>query len=153
MTYKEYEEKRTLLGLTNGQVSKLSGVSSATLSQWKNGVYEPKRQTLAKIKHLLDTYNPDMEIDYYSIHNDGSLVHHAMKASAYLQNPTPLPLPMPKDAEMEIQKIPKLFTIDSVSVYLNRPMQLSERQYQELVRSTEAFIDSWIKLHKNDKGV
>lgn len=45
MTYEEYVEQRDMLGLTNNQVARLSGVSTATLSQWK----KPCKQITEKI--------------------------------------------------------------------------------------------------------
>ena len=49
--YKKYAELRDNAGLTDYRVSKDTGISTATLSSWKNGNYSPKFDkllTLAK---------------------------------------------------------------------------------------------------------
>lgn len=40
--YSRYEELKTKAGKTDYAVSKETGVSTATLSDWKNGLYTPK---------------------------------------------------------------------------------------------------------------
>lgn len=40
--YKEYARLRDARGLTDYKVAKDTGISTATLSNWKNGAYSPK---------------------------------------------------------------------------------------------------------------
>ena len=51
--YEIYEKLRNEKGLTNADVSRATGISTATLSQWKNGRYTPKMDKLEKIACLL----------------------------------------------------------------------------------------------------
>lgn len=125
MTYEEYAEQRDILGLTNNQVSRLSGVSTATFSQWKNGVYEPKRSTLAKIQNTLDNYDPKMEVDYY-----------LPKSDLFIEQ------------EKTYREIRPRFQIDMYSVKLPIPVDLSEHDFNELRKATEAFAESWLRVHK-----
>lgn len=127
MTYEEYEEQRDILGLTNNQVSRLSGVSTATFSQWKNGVYEPKRSTLAKIQNALDNYDPKLEVDWM-IHNDK--------------------IDIALEPEKQYRAIRPRFCLDMYSVTLPIPVELSEREFSELRKATEAFAESWLRVHK-----
>lgn len=52
MNYERYAEIRDSRGLTDYQVSKETGVSTATLSEWKSGKYKPKVDKLLKIADL-----------------------------------------------------------------------------------------------------
>lgn len=40
--YKEYAQLRDARGITDYKVAKDTGISTATLSNWKNGAYRPK---------------------------------------------------------------------------------------------------------------
>ena len=40
--YQKYELLRNKRGVTDYEVSKQTGVSTATLSEWKKGTYQPK---------------------------------------------------------------------------------------------------------------
>ncbi len=44
--YKRYAQLRDAKGLTDYAVAKETGIATATLSCWKNGVYEPKTDKL-----------------------------------------------------------------------------------------------------------
>lgn len=58
-----YEKLQTLLDKTNKtayQVAQETGISTATLSNWKNGNYVPK---VDKIKILADYF--DVSIEYF----------------------------------------------------------------------------------------
>lgn len=127
MTYEEYVEQRDMLGLTNNQVARLSGVSTATLSQWKKGVYEPKRSTLAKILNVLDNYDPKLETDYLVQKDNLNLFI---------------------DKDKTYREIRPRFQIDMYSVKLPIPIDLSEHDFNELRKATEAFAESWLRVHK-----
>ena len=127
MTYEEYTEQRDILGLTNNQVSRLSGVSTATFSQWKNGVYEPKRSTLAKIQNALDNYDPKLEVDWM-IRKDN--------------------LDIAIESEKPYREVRPRFQIDMYSITLPIPVELSEREFNELRKASEAFAESWLRVHK-----
>lgn len=60
--YKKYAELRDNAGLTDYRVSKDTGISTATLSSWKNGNYSPKFDkllTLAKYFNVPVEYFAD----------------------------------------------------------------------------------------------
>ena len=62
--YKKYAELRDNAGLTEYRVSKDTGISTATLSSWKNGNYSPKFDkllTLAKYFNVPVEYFADEE--------------------------------------------------------------------------------------------
>lgn len=49
MYYRRFEQLCKRDGVTPSQVSKSTGISTATLSSWKNGKYTPKTDKLQKI--------------------------------------------------------------------------------------------------------
>lgn len=51
--YEIYEKLRDAKGFTNADVGRATGVSTATLSQWKTGRYTPKMDKLEKIASFL----------------------------------------------------------------------------------------------------
>jgi len=51
--YEIYEKLRDAKGYTNADVGRATGVSTATLSQWKTGRYTPKMDKLEKIATFL----------------------------------------------------------------------------------------------------
>ena len=64
-----YEKFKALLDKTNKtayQVSKDTGISTATLTNWKNGAYTPK---LDKLKMLADYFGVNIE---YFIENENA---------------------------------------------------------------------------------
>ena len=44
--YEKYERLKEAKGVSNYQVSKDTGIAEATLSEWKNGKYVPKIESL-----------------------------------------------------------------------------------------------------------
>lgn len=81
--YDVYEKLRNEKGLSNAEVSRATGVSTATLSQWKTGRYTPKMDKLEKIvsflsvpvEYLVTGSLPSMDLDAariaeYIIEND-----------------------------------------------------------------------------------
>lgn len=54
MSYAKYAEKRDEKGLTDYRVAQETGVSTATLSSWKKGVYNPKLDKLKKLADFLE---------------------------------------------------------------------------------------------------
>lgn len=56
--YEKYVELRTERGVTDYEVSKNTGVSTATLTNWKYGRYVPK---LDKIKKIADYFGKPIE--------------------------------------------------------------------------------------------
>lgn len=144
MTYEEYCMKRDSFGLTDYSVSKYTAISRATLSQWKNGNSSPSETTQKRLIHFFAHYDPtrDYPDNYFGVLYEMQK-RKALKPvqSAALASP----LPMPDDPA--IYPIPKIFNVDSLSVYFHDPVELSERKYQELVRSTEAYVETWLRLH------
>lgn len=53
--YTKYANIRDSKNLTDYQVAKISGVSTATLSEWKRGNYTPKYDKLKAIAEALET--------------------------------------------------------------------------------------------------
>jgi len=56
--YKEYARLRDARGITDYKVAKDTGISTATLSNWKNGAYRPK---VDKLVILADYFNIQVE--------------------------------------------------------------------------------------------
>ena len=55
-TYENYAEIRNRMGLRDSDVSKATGISTATLSEWKKGRYQPKIDKLEKIAKFLNVH-------------------------------------------------------------------------------------------------
>ena len=53
-TYENYAKIRSRIGLRDADVSKATGISTATLSEWKKGRYQPKLDKLEKIAKFLN---------------------------------------------------------------------------------------------------
>ena len=60
VSYRHFEELLCKNNVTAYRVAKETGISTATLSQWKHGVSNPK---LDKLKILADYFN--VSIDYF----------------------------------------------------------------------------------------
>lgn len=58
--YKKYSELRNKQGYFDYEVSKKTGISTSTLTNWKYGRYTPK---INKLKILADFFN--VSIDYF----------------------------------------------------------------------------------------
>ncbi len=56
--YKKYAELRDNLAVTDYEVSKQTGVSTSTLTNWKYGRYTPKAD---KLKRLADYFGVSIE--------------------------------------------------------------------------------------------
>jgi transcriptional regulator with XRE-family HTH domain len=54
LRYEKYAKLRDDRGLTDYQVAKQTGISSATLSEWKSGSYIPKIDKIIKIADLFN---------------------------------------------------------------------------------------------------
>lgn len=63
--YKEYARLRDERGITDYKVAKDTGISTATLSNWKNGAYRPKIDKLLIIADYFGVSVEDL------IKNDG----------------------------------------------------------------------------------
>ena len=57
-TYEHFEKLCKMRGITPYQVSKNTGIATSTLSEWKQGKYEPKMEKLQKIA---DFFNVSVE--------------------------------------------------------------------------------------------
>lgn len=77
--YEIYEKLRNEKGLTNADVSRATGISTATLSQWKNGRYTPKMDKLEKIACLLSVL-----VEYPATGTLSSLDSEAAKIAQYV---------------------------------------------------------------------
>ena len=51
--YSVYAEARDKMKLSDGDVARLSGVASATISNWKHGKYTPKIDKLVRIANVV----------------------------------------------------------------------------------------------------
>lgn len=56
--YQKYAALRDAVGITDYRVAKETGVSTATLSNWKSGVYIPK---VDKLQKLADYFGVSIE--------------------------------------------------------------------------------------------
>ena len=56
--YQKYLELRQKAGITDYKVAKATGISTATLTNWKHGRYVPKAN---KIKAIADFFGVSME--------------------------------------------------------------------------------------------
>lgn len=54
MSYEKYAKLRDNKGVTDYRVSQETGVSTATLTCWKQGSYKPKVEKLIKIAQYLE---------------------------------------------------------------------------------------------------
>ena len=77
--YEIYERLRNEKGLTNAEVSRATGVSTATLSQWKTGRYTPKMDKLEKIASCLN-----VPVEYLVTGKLPSLDSDAAKIAQYV---------------------------------------------------------------------
>lgn len=53
LMYERYCKIRDQIGLKDADVARLSGVTKSTFSDWKKGLYQPKREKLIKIADVL----------------------------------------------------------------------------------------------------
>lgn len=54
-SYDRFEELLKLKGLKATEISKMTGISTSTLTDWKKGRYQPKQEKMQKIAECLDT--------------------------------------------------------------------------------------------------
>lgn len=73
--YEQFESLLKARGLTAYKVAKDTGIGRSTFSQWKNGVYEPKRD---KSQKLADYF--DVPISFF--YNDVSDIADEMRRAA-----------------------------------------------------------------------
>ena len=77
--YEVYEKLRNEKGLSNAEVSRATGVSTATLSQWKTGRYTPKMDKLEKIASFLS-----VPVEYLVTGSLPSMDSDAAKIAEYI---------------------------------------------------------------------
>lgn len=77
--YDVYEKLRNEKGLSNAEVSRATGVSTATLSQWKTGKYTPKMDKLEKIAAFLA-----VPVEYLATGTVSSMDSDAAKIAQYV---------------------------------------------------------------------
>lgn len=77
--YDVYEKLRNEKGLSNAEVSRATGVSTATLSQWKTGRYTPKMDKLEKIASFLS-----VPVEYLVTGSLPSMDSDAAKIAEYI---------------------------------------------------------------------
>lgn len=58
--YQKYEKLKNERGITDYEVFKKTGISTATLSEWKKGTYQPK---IDKIKKLAEFF--EVPVTYF----------------------------------------------------------------------------------------
>lgn len=136
MTYAEYSKIRDDLGVTDYAVSTYTGISRATLSQWKNGKTTPSRNTMNQLIFFLDTfkkkvsdYNVDISIDKLKTADAQTVGNNLLVEDFNIRTNPPL-------------------RIDGYYVSLKcPPVELTEKEYEELKMTTEAFAITWLKIH------
>jgi len=91
MTYEEYSKLRDARGITDYKVSQETGISRATLSEWKNGKYQPKAEKIKSLKKYFgiddETKIPSFEPDHVELIRLYSKLKEEQKKQAlqYLQ--------------------------------------------------------------------
>lgn len=129
MTYDEFRQKCDNLGLTNYQVSEYSGISKATLSQWKNGNSKPSLKTIKRLEAFLNNFDTEL-INYY--------VSYPAKTH------------IATEYAMQIAAKKEKIWIESFGIRINdgHPVELTEIQFSELRKNTEIFANTWLKYNK-----
>ena len=119
MTYEEYCNLRDSYNLTDYGVSKLTGISRSSLSQWKNGNSEPSRATQERLERFFSAYPSRRESGF----SNPVLIETNMKAIG----------PSPTVAYYFIK------LMDGTTV------RLSSEEYKKLQEAIDAFTYAWIK--------
>lgn len=128
MTYEEFRTKCDELELTNYQVAEMSGVSKATLSQWKNGNTKPSSKTIKRLEFFIENYDPKGP--------DFRVVEKDIKERGRIMNETHI--------------YAKNLWIDSLTVMLNngKPVLLTDKQVYELRKNMEIYANAWLTANK-----
>ncbi len=124
MTYDEYCKKRDAKDLTDNAVAQLSGVSKSTISLWKNGKISPSKKTIKRLELFFEVYDPSAET--YTVKDI---------------------MPDFDILAQDSEPIKQTFWIESFNVRINdgRPLELTERQFNELRSATEIFAETWLR--------
>ena len=77
--YSIYEKIRNEKGLRDADVSRGTGIATATLSEWKKGRYSPKRDKLEKIATFLH-----VPVEYLATGTVSSMDSDAAKIAQYV---------------------------------------------------------------------
>lgn len=146
MTYEEYSQKRDKLGVTDYAVATFTGISRATLSQWKNGNTKPSLNTMKRIVFFLENFKIgiDYPADYFI--NCGSQELLLENRKTFSQSNAPS-----SDALDDIKPIKEPpFQLEGYYVDLHECGQvlLSPKDFKDLKKATEAFAMSWLMVHK-----
>ena len=130
-TYSNYVFYRNKANLNDSAVSKLSGVSASTISDWKNERHQPTMKNLSKIASALGITTDDFfsglpTEQVYSDNNTNSVIepNDLLGSAAFLR-----------------KAISYCFTLRS-----GEKVELSVEEFQELNKAIEIYIESWIKL-------
>ena len=122
-SYESYSERRDGLGMTDYRVSKETGISRSTFSQWHKGEIKPSKSTLERI-------------DRFFTNVENSLPFH----------------PNQKDFNQKAKdSIDKLIEaephITSYDIMLDNGLviELSKDQYDRLRRAIQYFVHAWAK--------
>ena len=103
MTYEEFEKLRDERNMTNYQVAIATGVSKATLSQWKNGNSVPSAKTN---KRLESFFSENVDAVYaYTLKDCTTSKNSNYRIESYtvnLNNQVPVELSEPEYAELKI---------------------------------------------------
>lgn len=127
MTYEEFREKCDKLRLTDYAVSKLTGVSKATISQWKNGNTKLSDSVRNKINYLLENYDPDK----------------------YFQMPPYLSDEPWSSLSTNNEPSKPVVRFDSYTVMLDDgiPIEITVDDYKKLKSDTAIYAHAWLKAH------
>lgn len=146
MTYEEYRQKCDKLGVTDYAVATYTGISRATLSQWKNGNTKPSLNTMKRIVFFLENFKIgiDYPADYFI--NCGS--HELFYENSKTFNSSGSPSMDSTDDIKPIKEPP--FQLEGYYVDLREcgPVLLSAKDLKDLKKATEAFAMSWLMVHK-----
>lgn len=141
MTYEEYCEKRDALGLSDYYISKLTKISRATFSQWKNGKTYLTDTTIKRLNYFFDNYEPDKIYaeGYFSV----PFPPKKMVAAPHLKS-----LPFPPEFD-DYENSDLTFRINSFNVDIPSqiPVELTSKEFRDLKEATQVYAHVWLKSH------
>lgn len=131
-TYVNYCYYRDSLKLTDYAVSKLSGVTTSTLSDWKNGKHQPNAKNMQKIAEALK-----ISVDSFYIGYPGTDYNLKLNGGQSIDISEAI-----TDNSLK-RMIEYTYLLSS-----GEKIKLSQEEYSELKNAVDIFIDSWIRSKK-----
>ena len=124
-TYQNYAKLRDKAGLSDYRISKMSGVSTSTFSDWRNGKHQPNKSNLAKIAGAMN-----VPVDAFFTNGE-------------IKNEKNV---FPDLTELVPERITYTIKLDDGSI-----VQLEEKEYREFRVAVHAYQQYWLASKKNNK--